>query len=102
MQINRLFEIVYILLAQKSATAKQLAEWFEVSRRTVYRDADTLSLAGIPIFTGEGKGGGISLLPDFVLNKFIFIEDERVKGWESAKCPIWYTSISLRLTGVFG
>ena len=77
MPINRLFEIVYILLAQKSATAKELAERFEVSQRTIYRDVDTLSLAGIPIYTEKGKGGGISLLPDFVLNKSILSEDEQ-------------------------
>ena len=77
MQINRLFENVYILLAQKSATAKELAERFEVSQRTIYRDVDTLSLAGIPIYTEKGKGGGISLLPDFVLNKSILSEDEQ-------------------------
>lgn len=77
MQINRLFEIVYILLSQKSATAKELAERFEVSQRTIYRDVDTLSLAGIPIYSERGKGGGISLLPDFVLNKSILSEEEQ-------------------------
>lgn len=77
MQINRLFEIVYILLSQKSATAKELAERFEVSQRTIYRDVDTLSLAGIPIYTERGKGGGIRLLPDFVLNKSILSGEEQ-------------------------
>jgi len=77
MQINRLFEIVYILLAQKSATAKELAQRFDVSQRTIYRDVDTLSLTGIPIYTEKGKGGGISLLPDFVLNKSILSEAEQ-------------------------
>ena len=77
MQINRLFEIVYVLLAQKSSTAKELAERFGVSQRTIYRDVDTLSLAGIPVYTEKGKGGGISLLPDFVLNKSILSEQEQ-------------------------
>jgi predicted DNA-binding transcriptional regulator YafY len=76
-QINRLFEITYILLSGKSVTARQLAERFGVSRRTIYRDADTLSLAGIPIYTEKGKGGGISLLPGFVLNKSILSEREQ-------------------------
>ena len=49
MQISRLFEIVYILLDKKMVTAKELAEHFEVSTRTVYRDIETLSVAGIPI-----------------------------------------------------
>lgn len=79
MQINRLFGIVYVLLAQKSATAKELAERFEVSQRTIYRDVNTLSLVGIPIYTEKGKGGGISLLPEFVLNKSILSKDEQVE-----------------------
>ena len=77
MQVNRLFEIIYILLNKKSATAKDLAEHFGVSTRTIYRDVDNLSLAGIPVYTEKGKGGGIFLLPDFVLNKSILSEDEQ-------------------------
>ena len=69
MQINRLFEIVYLLLEKKQITAKELAEHFEVSTRTIYRDVETLSGAGIPIYMAKGKGGGISLMPEFVLNK---------------------------------
>ena len=77
MQVNRLFEIIYILLDKKMATAKELAEYFEVSQRTIYRDVDLLSLAGVPIYTEKGKGGGISLLPNFVLNKSILSEQEQ-------------------------
>ena len=75
--MNRLFEIIYVLLNKKSITAKELAERFEVSPRTIYRYVDTLSLAGIPIYTEKGRGGGISLLPDFVLNKSILSEGEQ-------------------------
>jgi predicted DNA-binding transcriptional regulator YafY len=77
MQINRLLEIVYVLLDQKTVTAKKLSEQFDVSQRTIYRDIDILSLAGIPIYTEKGKGGGISLLPEFVLNKSILSEQEQ-------------------------
>lgn len=77
MQVNRLFEIIYILLSKKKVTAKELSERFDVSQRTIYRDIDTLSLAGIPVYTEKGKGGGISLLPDYVLNKSILSEDEQ-------------------------
>ncbi|WP_394922487.1 helix-turn-helix transcriptional regulator [uncultured Robinsoniella sp.] len=77
MQINRLFEIIYILLNKKTITARELSEYFGVSRRTICRDVDTLSLAGIPIYTERGRGGGISLLPDFVLNKSILNEHEQ-------------------------
>ena len=77
MQINRLFEIVYVLLLHKTVTAKELAERLGVSQRTIYRDIDTLSLAGIPIYTEKGKGGGISLMPEFVLSKSILNEQEQ-------------------------
>jgi len=77
MQINRLFEIIYILLNKKSITAKELAEHFEVSVRTIYRDIDILSIAGIPIYTSQGKGGGISLLDDYVLDKSLLSEQEQ-------------------------
>lgn len=77
MQINRLFEIVYILLGKKSITANELAEHFEVSVRTIYRDIDTLSSAGIPIYAIQGKGGGISLLDNYVLDKSVLSEREQ-------------------------
>lgn len=77
MQINRLFEIIYILLNKKSITAKELADRFEVSVRTIYRDIDTLSSAGIPIYASQGKGGGISLLDDYVLDKSVLSEREQ-------------------------
>jgi predicted DNA-binding transcriptional regulator YafY len=77
MQINRLFEIVYILLDKKTITAKELSEHFEVSVRTIYRDVETLSIAGIPIYTSKGKGGGISLIEDFILNKSVLSDKEQ-------------------------
>ena len=77
MQISRLFEIVYILMNKKNTTAKELSEHFEVSQRTIYRDIDTLSQAGIPIYTNKGKGGGIGLMEHFVLNKSVLSEQEQ-------------------------
>ena len=77
MQMNRLFEMVYILLSQENVTAKELANRFGVSQRTIYRDMDTLSLAGIPIYTNKGRGGGIRLLPGFVMDKFLLNEREQ-------------------------
>ena len=79
MQINRLFEIVYILLEHQCMTAKELANRFEVSVRTIYRDIDVLSAAGIPIYMTRGKGGGISLLPNFILNKTVLTESEKTE-----------------------
>ena len=77
MPINRLFEIVYILLNKKSITANQLAAHFEVSKRTILRDIETLTIAGIPIYTSKGKGGGISILDNFVLNKTTISDEEQ-------------------------
>lgn len=77
MQINRLFEIIYILLEKKIVTSKELAERFEVSPRTIYRDIETLSSSGIPVYMNRGKGGGISLLPDFILNKAVLTNEEK-------------------------
>lgn len=77
MQINRLFQIVYLLLDRKTMTAKELAKYFEVSVRTILRDINTLSAANIPVYTIQGKGGGISIMEGFVLNKAALSEREQ-------------------------
>lgn len=78
MQVNnRLFEIVYMLMQKKKTTAKELANRFEVSTRTIYRDIEILSRANIPIYATKGKEGGIGLLDEYVLNKTILTEGEQ-------------------------
>ncbi|MGB4658440.1 MAG: YafY family protein [Mobilitalea sp.] len=77
MQINRLFEIVYLLMNKKTTTARELSEHFEVSQRTIYRDIDILCQSGIPIYTTKGKGGGICLMENFVLNKSVLSGQEQ-------------------------
>jgi len=77
MQINRLFEIVYILISKKRVTANELASHFEVSKRTILRDIDSLTTAGIPIYTTQGKGGGIFIHDNFLLNKTFVSEEEQ-------------------------
>jgi predicted DNA-binding transcriptional regulator YafY len=77
MQINRLFGIVYYLLGKGAATAAELAKHFEVSERTILRDVDTLSAAGIPVYTSQGKGGGIALMEHYVLNKAAISDEEQ-------------------------
>ena len=79
MQTQRLFEILYILLQKRKTTAKELAELFEVSIRTIYRDLDVLTLAGIPIYTNKGRNGGIFLNEDYVLQKGILSDEEQQK-----------------------
>lgn len=77
MKINRVFEILYILLNREKISSKELAEKFEVSVRTIYRDIEIISGAGIPIFMTQGKNGGISLLQNFTLNKQVLTENEK-------------------------
>lgn len=77
MQESRLFKIVYYLLDKGPAAAQKLAEEFEVSVRTIYRDLDALSAAGIPVYAKTGRNGGICLLNDFVLDKTILSTDEK-------------------------
>lgn len=77
MQIHRLFEIIYILINKKRVTAGELAEHFEVSKRTILRDIDALTIAGIPVYTSQGKGGGIYILDNYVLNKAAISDDEQ-------------------------
>lgn len=77
MSVNRLFETIYYLIDHKQTTAKELAEHFEVSVRTVYRDLDRLIVAGFPIYTNQGAKGGIYIDKDFVLDKTTFSDDEQ-------------------------
>lgn len=77
MQESRLFKIVYHLLDNGQATSPELAEKFEVSVRTIYRDIDALSGAGIPVYAEAGRNGGIHLMNDFVLDKTVLSEEEK-------------------------
>lgn len=77
MKNNRLFKILYYVLEKGKVTANELAEKYEVSIRTIYRDIDVLSSAGIPIYATQGKGGGIEIADDFVLKKSFLSENEQ-------------------------
>lgn len=81
--ISRLFQIVYKLMECPQMTAKDLAMEVGVSERTIYRDVEKLSLAGIPIYANQGKNGGIALLPNYVLNKTVLSEEEKKSILES-------------------
>ena len=71
MKIDRLIGILSVLLQDKKITAPELAEKFEVSRRTIYRDIEDLCKAGIPIFTSQGAGGGISIMDGYKMDRTI-------------------------------
>ncbi|MBO1308035.1 YafY family transcriptional regulator [Enterococcus sp. 669A] len=76
---SRLLKILLLLLEKGKVTAPELAEQFETSVRTIYRDIDGLSAAGVPVYTTQGKGGGIFLNQEYVLNKMIVSAEEQEK-----------------------
>ena len=69
MKIDRLIGILSILLQKEMITAPELAEHFEVSRRTIGRDIEALCKAGIPIRTMQGSGGGISIMNGYRMDR---------------------------------
>lgn len=71
MKIDRLIGILSILLQEEKTTAPELAEQFEVSRRTINRDIEDLCKAGIPIRTAQGVGGGISIMDGYRIDRTI-------------------------------
>ena len=75
--IYRLLGIVYILMKKGTVTAGELAERFEVSVRTIYRDVESLNLAGIPIYARKGKKGGICLMETVVLDRMLVSEEDQ-------------------------
>lgn len=77
MQIDGLFEFVYILLDKKQVTAKEMAERFGVSIRTIYRWVESLSASGIPLYAVKGRGGGIAISERYALDKTVLTEEER-------------------------
>ena len=63
MKIDRLVSIIMILLDKKRISAQELADMFEVSPRTIYRDIDAINMAGIPVRGASGVGGGFPVFP---------------------------------------
>ncbi len=107
MSISRLFEMVYLLQEQGTMTAAKLAEHFEVSSRTIYRDVEALSQAGIPIYASRGSGGGISLSEQFVLRRTLLSQQEQteilsaLRGMNALKLP-QVQGVLTKLGALFG
>ncbi len=88
MQSTRLFQLLYSIMERDGMTVSRLAEKLEVSSRTVRRDLDALSAAGVPIYASRGRNGGVHLLPDFVLSKTLLTareQDEILTALQSLK-----------------
>ena len=69
MRIDRMMAITVILLNQDRISARELADRFEVSVRTIYRDVDAIGMAGIPITSYAGKQGGFKIIDSFKLDR---------------------------------
>ena len=76
MKIDRLVSILMILLDQRRVSAQELADRFEVSPRTIYRDIDAINLAGIPVRSTSGVGGGFEIMPTYKLDRNVFSSND--------------------------
>lgn len=76
-QNGRLFHLIHLLLTGEKWTVMRLAQTMEVSERTIRRDIDALSAAGIPIYTTQGRAGGVHLMPEFVLDRALLSEQQQ-------------------------
>jgi predicted DNA-binding transcriptional regulator YafY len=91
MKIDRLIAIIMVLLEHEKISAKDLAERFEVSPRTIYRDLDTINQAGIPILSTSGPGGGVEILKTYKIEKRLFSTSDitaLLMGLGSIQCNI--------------
>ena len=72
MKVDRLVSIIMILLEKERVGAQELADLFEVSPRTIYRDIDTINMAGIPVCSTSGVGGGFEIMQKYKIDKKVF------------------------------
>lgn len=72
MKVDRLVSIIMTLLNKKRIGAQELADMFEVSPRTIYRDIDAINMAGIPVRSISGVGGGFEIMPEYKIDKSVF------------------------------
>ena len=72
MKVDRLVSIIMILLDKKRIGAKELADMFEVSPRTIYRDIDAINMAGIPVRSTSGVGGGFEIMQEYKMDNKVF------------------------------
>ncbi|MBD3419623.1 MAG: WYL domain-containing protein [Chitinivibrionales bacterium] len=78
MKIDRLLAIIVMLLNRRKATARELAEHFGVSIRTIYRDVESINNAGIPVVAYQGYEGGFCIMDNYKLNRQLLTFDDMV------------------------
>ena len=78
MKIDRLLSIIMVLIEQNKISASKLAEMFEVTPRTIYRDIETIQAAGVPIVTYTGTNGGIGILENYKIDKKFFTKEDMI------------------------
>ncbi|OHD10240.1 MAG: hypothetical protein A2086_00565 [Spirochaetes bacterium GWD1_27_9] len=76
MKLDRLFAITMLIINKKRVSALELSEYFEVSIRTIYRDIDSINMAGIPIVSYQGKNGGFEIIENFKFDKQLLTPKE--------------------------
>ena len=76
MKVDRLVSIILILLDKKRIAAQELADMFEVSPRTIYRDIDAINMAGIPVRSTSGVGGGFEIMQEYKIDQKFFSTDD--------------------------
>lgn len=105
MKIDRLMGILTILLQQDKVTTPELAERFEVSRRTINRDVEDICRAGIPLVTVQGRGGGISIADGYKMDKALLTGEELqavlagLKGMDSISKTSYSAHLGEKLSG---
>ncbi|QIB69642.1 YafY family transcriptional regulator [Aminipila butyrica] len=72
MKVDRLVSIIMILLDKERIGAQELAAMFEVSPRTIYRDMDAINMAGIPVHSTSGVGGGFEIMEKYKIDRKVF------------------------------
>ncbi len=106
MKIDRLVSIISILLQKEKVTTTYLAEKFEISKRTILRDIDSLNKAGIPIVTTQGNGGGVSIMDNYKLDKTLLSSNDLrsiiagLKGLDSVSGTNQYRQLMEKLNAV--
>lgn len=76
MKVDRLVSIIMILLDKGRVGAQELADQFEVSPRTIYRDIEAINMAGIPVRSTAGVGGGFEIMPEYKIDRKVFSADD--------------------------